>query len=95
MAKLCTLLLIFKRVPLNYAYDFASKELVRLTTDGYCVAPTYSAAAQKLAYSKMVNGIMQLFYYDLNTKHHHQLTFDKANKEECMWAPMVFICCVP
>lgn len=72
--------------PQIYAYTIKTNEIERITQDGYCVSPSYCGQTNKLAYSKMVNGIMQLCVYDLKTKQHKQLTFDKANKEECAWA---------
>lgn len=72
--------------PQIYAYSMENKELTRLTKDGYCVSPSYCAVRNQLAYAKMVNGIMQLFVYDLNKKTHTQITFDKAQKEECSWS---------
>jgi TolB protein len=72
--------------PQIYAYNIENEQLQRITNDGYCVAPTYCAVRNQLAYSKMVNGIMQLFRYDIATGVHTQLTHDKAHKEECSWS---------
>lgn len=73
--------------PQIYAYLVDDKTITRLTKDGYCVSPSYCANRNQLAYARMVNGVMQLFAYDFNTKEHTQLTFDKAQKEECAWSP--------
>lgn len=80
--------------PQIYAYSTEDKQLTRLTKDGYCVSPSYCASRNQLAYAKMVNGVMQLFAYDFNKKVHMQLTFDKAQKEECNWSPCgTFLMC--
>ncbi len=72
--------------PQIYAIDMQSGQINRLTKDGYCVSPSYCASRNQLAYSKMVNGVMQLFTYDLSSKAHKQITFDSAQKEECSWS---------
>ena len=72
--------------PQIYSYSTSDKQITRITKDGYCVSPSYCSARNQLAYAKMVNGVMQLFAYDLNKKVHMQLTFDKAQKEECAWS---------
>ena len=35
----------------------------------------------------MIFGTMQLFVYDIATKRHKQVTFDRGNKEGCSWSP--------
>ncbi len=72
--------------PQIYSLNLMTNALERLTTDGYCVSPSYCAQKDLLAYSKMVQGVMQLFTYDRATKEHTQLTFDKAQKADCMWS---------
>lgn len=80
--------------PQIYAYTMDDKQITRLTKDGYCVSPSYCPGRNQLAYAKMVNGVMQLFVYDLNKKVHSQVTFDKAQKEECSWSPCgTFLLC--
>jgi TolB protein len=73
--------------PQIYCYNLQTEKLERITQDGYCVSPSYCAKSKNVAYAKMVNGIMQLFSYNLITKQHMQLTFDDAQKEECSWSP--------
>lgn len=72
--------------PQVYALDLTTSGLKRITQDGYCVSPSYSAQRNRLAYAKMVRGVMQLFTYDMATQEHTQLTFDAAQKEECSWS---------
>lgn len=72
--------------PQIYSYDMQTEMLERLTSGGYCVSPSYCKRSGLLSYSKMVNGVMQLFSYNLATKEHAQLTSDAAQKEECAWS---------
>ncbi len=73
--------------PQLYAYNLTTDLLEKLTDGGYSASPRYNAKANKLAYVKLVNGIMQIFIYDLATKVHEQLTFDALNKQEAAWSP--------
>jgi len=73
--------------PQIYCYNIAADTIDRLTKDGYCASPNYCVAQNKVAYSKIVNGVMQIFNYDVATEQHRQLTFDAGNKEECSWSP--------
>ncbi len=73
--------------PQIYAYNLATDELEKLTNGGYAASPRYNAKANKLAYAKLVDGIMQICTYDIATKKHEQLTFDTFNKQEASWSP--------
>lgn len=73
--------------PQIYCYDIKHDTLERLTQGGYCASPNYCGAHHKLAYSKIVGGVMQLCTYDVSTKKHTQVTFDAGNKEEASWSP--------
>lgn len=73
--------------PLIYALDIANGTIEKITNQGYCVSPTSCDHKGLLGYCKMVNGIMQLFTYNWRKNEHKQLTFDRANKEECMFTP--------
>jgi len=73
--------------PHIYSMSLLSKETKPLITQGYCACPAYCKINNSLAYGKMVQGVMQIFSYDLATKHHEQLTFGKTNKEEPSWSP--------
>jgi TolB protein len=72
--------------PQIYSYALDTQQLTRITRDGYCVSPTYNAHRNQLAYAKMVHGVMQLWVYDFKKNIHMQLTYDKAQKEECTWS---------
>lgn len=73
--------------PQIYAYDVKTEDLERITASGYCTSPSYCSRTGKVAYSKMVSGLMQLFVYDTQSKTHTQLTSDTGNKDECSWSP--------
>ncbi len=68
-------------------YHAATNSIALLTQEGYCVGPSYCPQNHKVAYSKRVNGTMQLFVYDCRTKEQQQVTFDKGNKIDCCWSP--------
>lgn len=68
-------------------YDFAQKKMAWVTEGGYSTSPSYNAITHKLAYTKMVDKVMQLFEFDIATQKHRQLTFDGANKDDCSWSP--------
>lgn len=72
--------------PLIYRYLVDTGELVAITYDGYCTSPSYCERRSQVAYTKMINGIMQIMVYDEKTKKHTQLTADEGNKEECSWS---------
>ncbi len=74
-------------LPQIYCYDIASSQVTRITDGGYCASPNYCHATGKLAYTKKVDGVMQLCTYDTKTHAHTQLTFDVASKDECSWSP--------
>ena len=73
--------------PQIYCYDTDRNVQVCLTDGGYCASPSFCGKQNRVAYSKIVNGIMQLCIYDLITKEHTQLTFDAGHKEESSWSP--------
>jgi TolB protein len=73
--------------PQLYVYNLVTELTQRLTNGGYAVSPRYSAKANQLAYAQRVDGIMQIFTYDVATKMHQQLTFDPLNKQEAAWSP--------
>jgi tol-pal system beta propeller repeat protein TolB len=80
--------------PQIYSYQVDTQELTRITSDGYCTSPTYCTHTNKLGYAKLVNGVMQLFAYDVKSKKHTQLTFDNVQKDECVWSPCgTFLMC--
>lgn len=63
------------------------KSFELITQDGYCLAPSYCNATNKLAYSKKIDGKTQLFICDLQSKIHEQLTKDEGNKIDSCWSP--------
>lgn len=75
------------KFPQIYYVHANSGNLERLTESGYCACPNFSEKSGKIAYCKLVNGCVQIFLYDVATKNHKQLTFNKGNKDECCWSP--------
>ncbi len=73
--------------PLLYCYEFATGKTTPITHSGYCASPCYNHKTNKIVYAKRIEGYNQLFTYNVSTKMHQQLTFDKSNKEECSWSP--------
>lgn len=73
--------------PQIYCFDLNSKDLKRVTDSGYCASPSYCAKNHSVAYSKIVQGTMQLFVYNSISDEHRQITFDAGHKEECSWSP--------
>ena len=49
--------------------------------------PSYCSKKKQLAYTKMMQGVAQIFLYDETTGKHKQLTFDRTTKDECCWSP--------
>lgn len=76
----------FEQRPQIYSYHMKTGVLRRITRDGYCMSPSYSIAREQLAYTKKVDGFMQVFLYDETVKQHVQVTCDPTNKEECSWS---------
>ncbi len=68
-------------------YSPATNSIKLLTQDGYCVGPSYCAQNDKIAYSKRIQGVMQLCIYDCKTHQQYQLTSDSGNKIDCCWSP--------
>ncbi len=75
------------RGPQICRYNAQDRSVTLLTTEGYCVGPSYCARNQKIAYSKRIDGIMQLCVYDCRTQINQQLTFDAGKKIDCCWSP--------
>jgi Tol biopolymer transport system component len=59
----------------------------QLTPGGHCACPAYCEKTKKLAYIKIIDHVAQVLVYDYQTRKHTQLTFDRANKDECCWSP--------
>lgn len=77
----------YSRAPQICHYHALTKQVEKLTSGGYCAAPSYCPKNKKIAYTKLVNGWMQIMVYDPATKEHTQLTSDRGNKQECSWSP--------
>jgi TolB protein len=73
--------------PQIFCHDMVSNAIDQITESGSCYCPSYCTQKGKVAYCKLVSGIMQIFVYDEKAKTHTQLTFDAASKDECSWSP--------
>lgn len=73
--------------PQIYYYHADTQDIDPLTHGGYCTTPSYNKKNNYLAYSKLCDGVMQIFICNLAKKEHQQITFDKGDKEECTWSP--------
>jgi TolB protein len=72
--------------PQIYQMNITTKEIIRITDGGYCACPDYCRANNKLLYSKMIDGAMQIFIYDFDEQVHTQLTKGSESKEEGCWS---------
>jgi TolB protein len=75
-----------KDIPQIVVCDIKTCELTPVTHEGYCTSPVVCPQGLQVAYTKMVQGVMQLFIYCIATGVHKQLTFDEANKEGHSWS---------
>jgi TolB protein len=58
-----------------------------LTGKAFCVSPVYTPTKNKIAYCKKINGVQQIFCYDLTRNQHEQLTTSLGDKDDCSWSP--------
>jgi|SRR5579863_3771045 len=75
------------QLPQIFAYDMGTGTVTKLTEGGYCASPAYCHKTQQLAYTKKIDGIMQLYVCNTKTGVHQQLTTDEYSKDECSWSP--------
>lgn len=73
--------------PHIYQYNISRGEYRRISSGLSSTSPTWCMKSGKLAYSKVIDGVIQLFVYDLATETHQQLTHDAGDKEESSWSP--------
>ncbi len=74
--------------PQLYLLDRSDDKLTCLSdNEDVCFSPVYCSVNKKVAYTKMVDGIGQLFLYNVNTGVHKQITFDEGHKQEASWSP--------
>ena len=74
-------------VPHLMAYSFATNKHTPLPIKGYCVSPAYNKSRKLLAYSKMIDGYLQICVYNPATQQEQQLTYDAGNHEDPTWSP--------
>lgn len=75
------------KIPRITILNLPERSATFLTGRAFCVSPVYSAVKNKIAYCKRVNGIQQIFCYDLKNQEHEQLTNNSGDKDECSWSP--------
>ena len=73
--------------PQIYLYMLDENKVEKITQDGYCTSPSVSLKSGKVAYTRMIKGLMQLMIYNPHNKTHVQLTFDEGNKDCPSWSP--------
>lgn len=74
------------KIPQIYSYTIANGHMVQVTHGNYCVSPSYCAQKNQLVYTRLTDGIMQIFIYDRANNSHIQVTQDQGNKEDCTWS---------
>lgn len=72
--------------PQIYIMNVTNHSLKKITQGGYCACPAYCPVNNKLVYSKMIDGAMQLCEYDCSSQQHRQLTQGYGSKEEPSWS---------
>lgn len=75
------------KLPQVTILNLSKRTATFLTGRAFCVAPAYTAVKNKIAYCKRINGVQQIFCYDLQTKEHAQITSSAGDKDECSWSP--------
>lgn len=69
--------------PQLYYLSMENKKIKRLTSGrGYCAASSYCPKNNSVVYSKVVNGVFQLFTLNLEDLQEKQLTFGMGDKHE-------------
>ena len=66
--------------------DLKAKKIQWLSV-GSALCPAVNPVAHQIAFCKKVNGIYQLFSYDLDSQEERQLTKGAGHKDECSWSP--------
>ncbi len=71
-----------------FVYDFATKILSQLTTNGFAdTSPGWSPDGQKIVYSSNVNGIYQLFTMKSDGSEQTQLVISHTDDTQPVWEP--------
>jgi TolB protein len=69
------------------AYSVSTKEHESLPISGFCVTPAYNPKKNLIAYSKMVDGCMQICVFDTVKQQEKQITWDACHHEGPTWSP--------
>lgn len=75
-----------KKTPHIYKYIKDTDTTEKIIDSGYCLCPAYSNINNKLAYSKKINGIFQLYILDLKSKKETTITSGEGNKIDPSWS---------
>ena len=74
--------------PQLYCLDRDKDVLTCLSdVEDICFSPVYCPVNKKVAYTKMVDGVGQLFLYNVKNQKHTQITYDQGHKQEATWSP--------
>lgn len=82
----CAIDAIYK-LPRIVIMNIVKKTATFLTGRAFCVSPAYCRSKHKIAYCKRVNGVQQIFCYDLKSCQHQQITNSAGDKDDCSWSP--------
>ena len=74
-------------IPHIMSYICATKKCLALPISGYCITPAYNNTRKLLAYSKMIDGTLQICVYDPQTCKERQITHDSGSHEDPTWSP--------
>lgn len=79
------------RWPQLYHLNTKNGAVRRLTSENYCVSPSYSKKPNAIVYSKYVNGVFQIFEMKVDLEgrviNNKQITFGPGDKQEPSWSP--------
>lgn len=74
--------------PRLYYLNRSTSEIVRvLKSNEMCFSPVYCPTTNKLVFSKILEGVGQIFIYDFATSTERQVTHDALHKQEPCWSP--------
>lgn len=82
----CAIDAVYK-LPRIVIMNIAKKTATFLTGRAFCVSPSYCKSKHKIAYCRRINGVQQIFCYDLKSCEHQQITTSAGDKDDCSWSP--------
>lgn len=75
-----------KGIPQLFSYNIETGKTEQLTHQGSSIDPHYCAANNQLVYVRSVDGITQIFVYDITADTHCQITYGSGCKQEPVWS---------